>query len=55
MKAWKVLNLYCADEELEDWLNDLEAEEKQIKEIMYVDKFTYKIIYTVEDINETSN
>ena len=55
MKAWKILNLYCSDEELEDWLNQLERERKNIKEILLEDKFTYKIIYTVEDLNETSN
>jgi hypothetical protein len=55
MRTWKILNLYCSDEELEDWLNDLEREGKQIKEILREEKFTYKIIYTMEDINETSN
>ena len=52
MKVWKVINLYCADEELEEWLNRFEAEGKKIKEIMYVGKFDYKIIYTVENIEE---
>ena len=53
MKAWKILNLYCSDEELEDWLNQLEREGKQIKEILIEDKFTYKIIYTVEEAATT--
>lgn len=52
MKVWKVINLYCADEELEEWLNRFEAEGKKIKEIMYIGKFDYKIIYTVEDLIE---
>ena len=52
MKVWKVFNLYCADEELEEWLNQFEAEGKRIKEILLEAKFTYKIIYTVEDIKE---
>lgn len=52
MKVWKVLNLYCSDEELEDWLNELEREGKHIKEILCEEKFTYKIIYTMEDIDE---
>jgi hypothetical protein len=52
MKVWKVINLYCADEELEEWLNQFEAEGKKIKEIMCVGKFDYKIIYTVENIVE---
>jgi hypothetical protein len=52
MKVWKVFNLYCADEELEEWLNQFEAEGKRIKEIIGVGKFDYKIIYTVEDLIE---
>ena len=52
MKVWKVTNLYCCDEELEYWLNQYEAESKVIKEIISVDKNTYKIIYTVEDLIE---
>lgn len=55
MKAWKILNLYCSDEELEDWLNQLEREGKKIKEILIEDKFTYKIIYTMEDQDETNS
>lgn len=52
MKVWKVFNLYCTDEELEERLNQFEAEGKHIKEIMLEAKFTYKIIYTVEDAEE---
>jgi hypothetical protein len=52
MRVWKVFNLYCCDTELEDWLNQFEAEGKVIKEIMYVATHTYKIIYTVENIEE---
>jgi hypothetical protein len=52
MKVWKVIELYCCDEELEDWLNQFESEGKVIKEIMYVAMSTYKIIYTVENIEE---
>lgn len=52
MKVWKVINLYCGDEELEYWLNIYEAEGKKIKEIMYIGKFEYKIIYTEEDTVE---
>lgn len=52
MKIWKVINLCCADEELEEWLNQFEAEGKKIKEIICVDKFNYKILYTEEDMTE---
>ena len=52
MRVWKLFNLYCADEELIDWLNQFEAEGKKIKEIISTEKFTYKIIYTVEDAEE---
>lgn len=52
MKVWKVINLYCDDEELEYWLNRQESEGKVIKEIISIDKNTYKIIYTVEDLIE---
>ena len=52
MKVLKVFNLYCADEELEEWLNQFEAEGKHIKEIMLEAKFTYKIIYTIENDTE---
>ena len=52
MKVWKVVNLSGVDEELEEQLNQLEAEGKHVKEIISVGKFDYKIIYTVEDIKE---
>lgn len=52
MKAWKVLDLYGCDEDLEWQLNKLESEGATIKEIIGVEKHTYKIIYTVEDIIE---
>jgi hypothetical protein len=52
MRVWKVFSLYCSDEELESWLNQFEAEGKRIKEVLCIDKFDYKIIYTVEDIEE---
>lgn len=52
MRVWKVFNLYCCDEELEDWLNQFESEGKVVKEIMYVAMSTYKIIYTVENDTE---
>lgn len=52
MRVWKVVNLYCADEELEEWLNQFEAEGKHIKEILLEARFTYKIIYTAEDTEE---
>ncbi len=55
MRVWKLFNLYCADEELVDWLNQFEAEGKKIKEIISTEKFTYKIIYTVEDDIEEDN
>ena len=55
MRVWKLFNLYCADEELIDWLNQFEAEGKKIKEIISTEKFTYKIIYTVEDDIEEDN
>ena len=52
MRVWKVLDLYCTDEELEKQLNQLEAEGKHLKEIISVGKSHYKIIYTVEDLTE---
>ena len=52
MRVWKVLDLYCTDEELEKQLNQLETEGKHIKEIIGVGKSHYKIIYTVEDLIE---
>ena len=52
MRVWKVLDLYCTDEELEKQLNQFEAEGKQLKEIISVGKSHYKIIYTVEDLTE---
>ncbi len=55
MKVWKVINLYCGDEELEYWLNIYETEGKKIKEIMYIGKFEYKIIYTEKDTVEEAN
>lgn len=52
MRVWKVLDLYCTDEELEKQLNQFEAEGKQLKEIIGVGKSHYKIIYTVEELIE---
>ena len=52
MRVWKVLDLYCTDEELEKQLNQLETEGKHLKEIISVGKSHYKIIYTVEDLTE---
>lgn len=54
MKVWKVINIHCEreDEELEEWLNKLEAEDKKIKKILRIGKFDYKIIYTEEDITD---
>ena len=52
MRVWKVLDLYCTDEELEKQLNQLETEGKHLKEIIGVGKSHYKIIYTVEDLTE---
>ena len=52
MRVWKVLDLYCTDEELEKRLNQLETEGKHLKEIIGVGKSHYKIIYTVEDLTE---
>ena len=52
MRVWKVLDLYCTDEELEKQLNQFETEGKHLKEIISVGKSHYKIIYTVEDLTE---
>ena len=52
MRVWKVLDLYCTDEELEKQLNQFEIEGKHLKEIISVGKSHYKIIYTVEELIE---
>lgn len=51
MKVWKVININADDKLLEDILNRMQKENKNIKEIIYNSEWKeYQIIYTIEDI-----
>lgn len=52
MKVWKVFNFAGSDDALERQLCNLEAAGATIKEVIYVTRWEYKIIYTVEDLPE---
>lgn len=51
MKVWKVCSVE-GDDALERQLGNLEATGATIKEVIYVTRWEYKIIYTVEDLIE---
>ena len=55
MKVWKVTDLYGSTEDLEWKLNNLEADGAVLKEIIYIEKFNYQIVYTEEDIMEADD
>ena len=56
MKVWKVISIEGNEVDLENKLNYLEEEGAKIKDILYIDKFNYKIIYTEEDtVEEATN
>lgn len=56
MKVWKVKSILANSEELENYLNSLQKENKEIKQVILIDKNRflnmYNIIYTEEDIME---
>ena len=50
MKVWKIDNVFGNGWDLVAELNKLEQSGVIIKEILYIEKYYYQIVYTVEDI-----
>lgn len=55
MKTWNVMNVIGDDETLEKHLNMLEKDGYKVKQVLLVNTYEYKIIYTSEDVFFTSN
>ena len=55
MKTWNVMNVIGDDETLEKHLNMLEKDGYKVKQVLLVNTYEYKIIYTSEDIFFTNN
>ena len=56
MKVWKILNSFGDEYDLTFRLNMLECiSGNTIKEVIFIEKNHYQIIYTVEDIMEADD
>lgn len=54
MRKWVVKDFLGDNSLLEEKLNALEKSSRKVKEILFIEKYHYQIIYTEEDIMEIS-